>query len=119
MSEPYTGPTAREMISSGTLAKEIIDRHSSSQAIFDDANIAELRQFVLDPAAARASLYGKQDPDDDNIQVMTKKTGGGGCSLVMYATAVHGTDKAVLSDSDISRLREWFANGGGQPKAVD
>ena len=34
---PYAGPTAREMISSHTLAAETIARHGSgSQAIFDD-----------------------------------------------------------------------------------
>ncbi|EPE10825.1 hypothetical protein F503_05920 [Ophiostoma piceae UAMH 11346] len=114
MSEPYTGPSAREMIASGTLAKEVMVRHGSSQAIFDDANIAELRQFVQDPAATRAALYGTADPGDSDVQAMIKKTSSGGCTLVQYATAVHGTEQAALSDDDVVALRAWFANGGGQ-----
>ena len=112
----YTGPSAREMIASGTLAKETMARHGSDQAIFDDANIVELRQFVEDPGATRAALYGTADPVSGDVQAMVKKTSSGECTLVQYAAAVHGTEQAALSDEEIVALRAWFATGGGQPQ---
>ncbi|CAK7216213.1 hypothetical protein SBRCBS47491_002745 [Sporothrix bragantina] len=115
---PYTGPSARDMISSHTLAAETIARHGTgSQAIFDDENIRQLRAFVTDPAAARAAVLAKlgATADDDMAAVMAK-VAGGGYSLVDYAVLTRGTDKEALTDDEMDTLRAWFASGGGQPQ---
>ncbi|CAK7207072.1 hypothetical protein SEUCBS139899_009880 [Sporothrix eucalyptigena] len=116
--EPYTGPSAREMIASHTLAAETIARHGSgSQAIFDDDNIRQLRLFVTDPAAARASVLAKLGfTEGDDTAAIIAKAASGSHSLVDYAVVTRGTDKEALTDGEMETLREWFASGGGQPQ---
>ncbi|CAK7224478.1 hypothetical protein SCUCBS95973_005531 [Sporothrix curviconia] len=115
---PYAGPTARDMISSHTLAAETIARHGTgNQAVFDDDNIQQLRAFVTDPAAARAAVLAKLGAtEDDDMTAVTAKVAGGGYSLVDYAVLTRGTDKAALTDDEMETLRTWFASGGGQPQ---
>ncbi|CAK7567027.1 MAG: hypothetical protein SEPTF4163_004985 [Sporothrix epigloea] len=114
---PYAGPTAREMISSHTLAAEIIARHGSgSQAIFDDENVNQLRAFVTDPAATRAALLSRLDANEgDDVAVLIAKVASN-CSLVDYAVVTRGTPKEALTDDEMNTLRAWFASGGGQPQ---
>lgn len=88
-SNPYNGPTAREMLDTHTFTKTVIDRHAlddRQQHVFDEANLAELRQWVEDPARAKQILAAKGLADPAAAQ-----TSG---SLVSYlmAKSVEGED---------------------------
>lgn len=105
---PYTGPSAPEMIQSHTLAKEIMARHGSDQAVFDEENIVMLRAFIADPTAYRTAVLAAQDTTDaatGSRKVVNE------CSLVDYMALVHGTDKATLTEDEFAALQAWFADG--------
>ncbi|OLN81628.1 hypothetical protein CCHL11_05573 [Colletotrichum chlorophyti] len=100
-SAPYTGPSARDMISTHTLAQEIINRNEDPAPVLDADELSLLSQFVADPTQGRALLEARGLADD------VTKSG----SLVAYVISVHGTDKAALNDEEISLLEKWFENG--------
>lgn len=109
----YNGPSAREMIDTHTLAHEIITRHGTgSQAVFDDANILQLKRYLEDPALEKAAVLAKLGaPDDDAALTIIRQ---GGSSLVDYVAIVRGTPKAALTADEEETLRTWFNSGGGE-----
>ncbi|KAI8251548.1 hypothetical protein K4K58_008693 [Colletotrichum sp. SAR11_239] len=100
-SAPYTGPSPRHMIDTHTLAQEIIKRNNDPCPILDEDELALLSQFVADPSQAGALLRARGLAEEPT------KSG----SLVAHVISLHGTDKAALTNEEITLLKEWFENG--------
>lgn len=107
----WTGPSAKQMIETNTLAKEIMERHKNGpEAVFDPENLEMLRDFLESPELAQANIFAKyavQTSDD----ALAKISDGKGASLVDYIAAAHGTPKQALTSAEIEDLQTWFANG--------
>jgi len=99
-STQYTGPSVREMVTTHTLAKEIMARHDDPCPILDDQEIRKLRGFVQDPAAAQTEQQG----------IDISRSG----SLVAHIVRDWGTEGTLLTEEEVRELKEWFANGGGR-----
>ena len=84
-SDAWDGPSAREMINTHTLAKEIIARHKAPCPVFDDKCILELRRFVQYPSQSRAMLQdmGMLDAEGDKLGAAASNKG----SLTGYIMA--------------------------------
>ena len=100
ISSQYTGPSVREMVTTHTLAKEIMARHEGPWPILDDQEIRKLQGFVHDPAAAQADQQG----------IDISRSG----SLVAHIVRDWGTEGTLLTEEEVGELKEWFANGGGR-----
>jgi hypothetical protein len=111
-SSEYDGPMPKEMIANHILAREIINRHNDACPIFDDRSILVLREFVQDPTKAQAILERLKLNDTAEQEPGTQANLSG--SLVGYIIAVHGTEKAALTDDEVVALREWYESGGGR-----
>jgi hypothetical protein len=111
----WSGPSTKEMIATHTLAKEIIARHNDPCPVFDDSEILKLRRFVQDPSQAGNLLqeFGLQDAEGNEVGTAARTKG----SLAGYIVATYGTDLSVLTEDEVSALKEWFANGGGKTDA--
>ena len=114
-SQVWTGPTAKDMIASHTLAMEIMQRHGSNEPVLDDFRIEELRKFVNDPLRANEMLQAMESAKSDGLHSDDATAGKG--TLTGYIMAQHGTDKAALTEDEIHILKEWFDNGGGKTTA--
>ena len=114
-STKWNGPSARDMIASHTLAKEIIERHGSDCPVFDDGRIMELRKFIDDPSKARDILQDMGLTDSDGQQPGDMAASKG--SLTGLIMARHNTSNLVFTEDEIRALKEWFDNGGGKPPA--
>ena len=110
-STKYDGPSAREMIDTHTLAKEVIARHNEACPIFDDYCILELRRFVQDPDSAQDFLRERDMIDEDGAKLGSAASAKG--SLTGFIMATYGTDESALTEEEVLELREWFDNGGG------
>jgi hypothetical protein len=104
-SDVWTGPSTREMIDTHTLAREVINRHNDPCPVFDDFEILKLRRFVQDPTQ-RLQLLAEFDMDEDSALQAGSLTG--------YIIATWGTDKSVLTEDEVTALKDWFDNGGGK-----
>jgi len=104
-SNEWTGPSAREMVDTHTLAKEVISRHNDACPVFDDKEIVRLRRFVQDPTQSK-QLLQELDLADGGAW----KAG----SLTGHIIETWGTDKSALTQDEIVALKEWFDNGGGK-----
>ncbi|KAK3352447.1 hypothetical protein B0T25DRAFT_542018 [Lasiosphaeria hispida] len=111
-SNTYTGPSVREMISSHTLAREVIARHDDACPIFDDDSILDLRRFARDPAQARDILRERGLLDGEGEELGAGANAHGSLSGLILAT--WGTDRSVLTERELGELRAWFAGGGGR-----
>ncbi|KAH8889188.1 hypothetical protein GQ53DRAFT_221033 [Thozetella sp. PMI_491] len=111
-SNEWTGPSAREMISTHTLAQEVIARHNDPCPVFDDDEITRLRRFVQEPTQARDLLreFDMLDTEGDSPGTAASSKG----SLAGYIIASYGTEKSALSEGEVRTLKEWFDNGGGK-----
>ena len=103
-STTYSGPSVGEMLSTHTLASEIIARNDDTCPILDDNELQLLRSYVANPDAAPAMLesmsyvYDPQTPS----------------SLVCFVMSLHGKgDERALSEGEIGTLRTWFEGDGG------
>ena len=106
----YTGPSVQIMLSSKTLATNIIKYHNhpNSDSILDDSNLSLLEAFVRDPSQRTQILA--QEGIDVNGPLEGKQVG-----LAAYAVWAHGKNKAeggsVLKEEDVELLRRWFESG--------
>lgn len=106
----YTGPSVQIMLSSKTLATNIIKYHNhpNSDSILDDSNLSLLEAFVRDPSQRTQILA--QEGIDVNEPLEGKQVG-----LATYAVWAHGRDEAeggsVLKEEDVELLRVWFGSG--------
>ena len=108
----YTGPSVETMLSSKTLATNIMKYHNhpTSDSILDDSNLSILESFVRDPSQRTQILA--QEGINVNEPLKGKQVG-----LAAYAVWAHGRDEAeggsVLKDEDVELLRRWFESGKG------
>jgi len=111
-SNEWTGPSAREMIDTHTLAERIIAHHDDPCPVFDDRCILQLRRFVEGPEHSQEILreYGMEDQPGDKLGSGANRQG----SLTGYIMATWGTDQSALTPDEVDMLREWFASGGGR-----
>lgn len=106
----YTGPSVQTMLSSKTLATNIIRYHAhpTSDSILDDSNLSILESFVRDPRQRTQILA--QEGIDVNEPLEGKQV-----SLAAYAVWAHGRGEAeggsVLKEEDVELLRRWFESG--------
>ena len=106
----YTGPSVQIMLSSKTLATNIIKYHNhpTSDSILDDSNLSILESFVRDPSQ-RAQILAEEGID------VNEPLEGKQVSLAAYTVWAHGRKEAeggsVLKEEDVDLLREWFESG--------
>lgn len=101
-------PSVHEMISTHTMAQNIIDRQNTADEILDSNNLALLRRFCDNPAAKDEILRDVDMLDGPNVEPGTRANKQKG-SLSGYCIATYGTDKSVLLDHELVLLRNWFA----------
>ena len=106
-SNEWKGPSAREMIETRTLGKEIIDNHNAPCPVFDDKNILQLRRFVLDP----------DNVDETMNELDAIEPGWREHSLTAHIMKTWGSENSALSEEEVIQLREWFEDGGGKTDA--
>jgi hypothetical protein len=102
-----------EQIRDHQLATSIINRRNpnGTNYVFDDANLATLRRFCLDPTPlARKQIMQEEgwveaDEDDKGAGAAAKG------SLVGYAIVKHGTDEPVFDERDLELLKQWYMDG--------
>lgn len=97
------------MFSTHTFADELITRNSGpeSQRIFDDAVLAELRKWCLDPSKE----CEREILEEDEGRVGGGE--GGGRSLTAFMVRRKGEGRSVLTEGEMVRLRGWFEGGCG------
>lgn len=102
--EDYSGPSVHDMISTHTLAQNIIKYNSQ---ILDDDNMALLKRFVNDPGSRDQIL------SDIHIEDVPGVTGQYHGSLAGYIVMRHKTEvgetvEPILTNEEIETLKEWF-----------
>jgi hypothetical protein len=111
----WKGPSTRDMISTHTLAAQIIANHNEPCPVLDSSALDLLQRFCADPSSKNAILRDRDmvdEPGDLPGHRAQSKYG----SLVGYAIARHGTDSPVLEEREIDMLREWFESGGAEAR---
>lgn len=96
----------RHMLNTHTLGKETIARHGTENAIFDDNELAFLREYCADPSKKDEIMHGRGMADKVGQEPGFTASHVKG-SLVGYAIAT-----GALSDEEVLDLREWFEKGG-------
>ncbi len=107
MATTYTGPSAREMIQSHTLAKEIIARSNDPEPVLDPTELARLKRFVEVPSSKNEILKDLDMEDQEGDRPGTKAHSKG--SLVGFLIAKSAAGTEILSEEEMLQLRTWFA----------
>jgi len=92
-----------DQIKNHTLATSIMQGF-----VFDDQQLATMKQFCLDPSQKDTILREKGMWDHSGNRPDLAATAGGKTGLAEYIIARHGTDNAVLYDKEIEMLKGWF-----------
>lgn len=102
--ETYTGPSVHDMISTHTLAENII---KYGPQILDNENMALLKRFVMDPESREQILTDIHIEDVDGV---TGQYHGSlaGFIVMRHKTEVGETVEPVLTNDEIETLKEWF-----------
>jgi hypothetical protein len=102
MASTFSGPSAREMLQSHTLAKEIIARNDKPDAdrVLDDGELSLLRRWCAEPAAKEQILAEKNVKDAASAQ----QSG----SLVGYLMAQSVAGNELVTKEEFENLQEWF-----------
>lgn len=102
--ETYSGPSVHDMISTHTLAENIIKYGSQ---ILDDENMALLKCFVNDPDSREQILTDIHIEDVDGV---TGQYHGSlaGFIVMRHKSEVGETVEPVLTNDEIETLKEWF-----------
>ncbi|KAL9071748.1 MAG: hypothetical protein Q9161_004012 [Pseudevernia consocians] len=111
-SETYTGPSVAHMLETRTFAPTVISNHNTSNAIFDDTQLAILREFSADPSK-KDEILSQHDMTDAPGDRPGQKAAEKG-SLTGVVIARYGTSETAFQDGDIEKLNEWFESGGGK-----
>ncbi|GAB7345281.1 hypothetical protein MBLNU457_3644t1 [Dothideomycetes sp. NU457] len=104
-------PSVRDMVSSHTLATEIINRHDTDDSILDDGEMNLLRQWCLNPENAKNILEERGMLDATGTQPGTLANESRG-SLAGYCIATHGTERSVLTEDEFMLLQSYFKQQG-------
>lgn len=107
--EDYSGPSVHDMISTHTLAENIIKYNSQ---ILDDENMALLKRFVNDPKSREQILA---DAHIEDIAGVTGSYSGSlaGFIVMRHKSEVGETVEPILTNDEIERLKEWFNSKDG------
>lgn len=102
--DTYDGPSVHDMISTHTLAENII---KYGPKILDDENMALLKRFVMDPDSREQILTDIHIEDVDGV---TGQYHGSlaGFIVMRHKTEVGETVEPVLTNDEIETLKEWF-----------
>lgn len=102
--ETYSGPSVHDMISTHTLAENII---KYGPQILDDKEMALLKRFVNDPDSREQILTEVHIEDVDGV---TGQYHGSlaGFIVMRHKTEVGETVEPVLTNDEIETLKEWF-----------
>lgn len=108
--EPYSGPSAREMLDNHTLAKEVISRADGPeyQRIFDERQLALLRRWCASPESARDFLVEEDQADAPGDQPGTKAMEKGSLVGWLMANSLTGNDR--ITNDEFKMLQDWFDN---------
>lgn len=106
--EPYSGPSVREMLESHTFAKEVITRANGpeSQRIFDDERLTLLRRWCVEPEAAGKLLAEEDLVDAPGDKPGTKAIEKGSLIGMLMANSIAGTD--LITKEEFKMLQDWF-----------
>ena len=108
-------PSVREMISSHTLANNIISRHANPPrdgSVLDYSELRLLRRFCENPSSKNTILEDEGMLDEPGMEAgtMAQRTRG---SLAGYCIATYGVKgKEALTEGEVESLRAWFERGG-------
>lgn len=99
-----TNKYVKHMLSTHTLAQEIITHHNTDKAIFDDKELGILEKYCHDPTKKDSILreYGMLDEPGKSPCSAGSNVKG---SLAGYVVV-----KDALSEHEIKILKEWFEN---------
>lgn len=102
--DSYTGPSVHDMISTHTLAQNIIKYNSQ---ILDDENMALLKRFVMDPDSREAIL---KEVHIENVEGVTGQYSGSlaGFIIMKHKSEVGETVEPILTSEEIEMLKKWF-----------
>lgn len=102
--EDYSGPSVHDMISTHTLAENVIKYNTQ---LLDEDNMALLKRFVNDPDSRDQILSEIHIEDVDGV---TGQYHGSlaGFIIMKHKSEVGETVEPVLTDGEIERLKEWF-----------
>lgn len=103
----YTGPSAREMLDSHTLAKETIERANGPlhERIFDDAGLSRLRRWCADPSSKQKLLDEEKALNGGGEEPEGKAQGN---SLVCYLMTQSLAGNDLLTPQEMEQLNKWF-----------
>jgi hypothetical protein len=112
--ETYSGPSVHDMISTHTLAENII---KYGPQILDDDNMALLKRFVMDPDSREQILTDIHIEDVDGV---TGQYHGSlaGFIVMRHKTEVGETVEPVLTNDEIETLKEWFRSQEGGSASI-
>jgi hypothetical protein len=116
---PWTGPDARTMLQTHTLAHEIITRHDDPCPVLGGSELFLLQDYIADPTASNGAKilaeHGMTDHESDRAGngAMNKN------SLVGYVIAREGEGEILLNEDEKAALRQWFADGKAKERIED
>lgn len=115
---PWTGPSPRDMITSHTLAEEIINRHDDACPVLGPSELVLLQRFVNNPATRNEILRdcNMEDDEGDHPGMKAQRDHG---SLAGFVVAKHtddGTHGPALTEDEIEKLRVWFSSGAADDR---
>ncbi|RQM07053.1 hypothetical protein DH86_00000213, partial [Scytalidium sp. 3C] len=101
------------------LASNIINRHSTDDAVLDNRELSKLREFLSDEnVAAREAAEARGDcthTTQNGYPTVPEPEPSPG-SLIDFIIRRHRTDKRVMLDNELDQLRTWFKSGEWEPK---
>lgn len=121
---PITKADHKERASIKGLAREIIDRHPTSNPVVDEVEFTRLRAFFS--PGKTCSLLSKKHCLSDSFETESFAEGDSraitlnadpvdstdyGGSLAKFIISRHGTDDQVLCDSEVETLKTFFPQG--------
>lgn len=106
--EPYSGPSVREMLDNHTFAKEVIARANGpeSQRIFDDERLSLLRRWCVEPEAAGRLLAEEDLVDGPGDKPGTKAIQKGSLIGMLMANSIASRD--LITTEEFKMLQDWF-----------
>ena len=113
-------PPTREILDNHELAWRTINQHNTDLAVFDQANLARLKRFAMDPShetqrwvLEQTNSIDLEGTPEERIGTVAADNG----DLVGLVVARYGKvtdDHHTFYPSEVKALREWFESGGVQ-----
>lgn len=99
-----------EMIRTRSFARNIISRHGTADAIFDEEKLSLLHQFCQAPDR-KTELLAETDMLDEPGEPLGTKANKVHGNLAGYLIAKHNSPEAILTSAEIVELHQWFESG--------